>query len=198
MSIVIDGSANDVFNRYGIQYFYHITHISNVDSILEHGLYAHLNAYKKRDISNQSVNARRASREPIFRNPIHSYVPFYFNPKNAMLYVKQDIQENLVILAFKRDILLDESAIFTDGNAAVGSTRFFDDLNDLSRLNWNCLNAPRWNGFPDGKRERMAEVLVHGHVDSNSIAKIICYTKSAKRALNGLFDNVSVDRNYYF
>ena len=66
-----------------------MTHINNLDSIIRNGLYPHNNTYKKTDISNVDVNDRRVRLEPIYHKQIHSYVPFYFNPRNAMLYRNQ-------------------------------------------------------------------------------------------------------------
>ncbi len=146
-----------LFDVYGIDAIYHMSHIDNVASILKYGLLSHDISYNKRltkrDISDISVNSRRTKREPIYGQSIHSYVPFYFNPKNAMLYRRRDIQENIVLFAFDRELIAEAGVLFTDGNAASGDTRFFYRFEDLSQLHWNCLHANSWNSYPDGKRE---------------------------------------------
>ena len=68
--------------KYDINHIFHMSHIDNVESILKNGLFAHDNKFKKVDISDCDVNSRRSRIEPVYKKPIHSYVPFYFNPKN--------------------------------------------------------------------------------------------------------------------
>jgi len=188
---------NNPFVRYPINYFYHMTHIDNVASILKYGLLSHANSLVKQDISNHSVNSRRARREPINGKRIHSYVPFYFNPKNAMLYARKEIQKDIVILVFDKSIFFEEGAIFTDGNASADATRFFNNPKDLDRLNWNCiLYFEYWNNFVDGKRQRMAELLVPNRVSSSKIVKIICSNSATKRVLERL-TNIRIEVNPY-
>jgi len=188
---------NDPCVYYGINYFYHMTHIDNVASILQHGLFAHANSLVKQDISNPSVNSRRARREPINGKSIHSYVPFYFNPKNAMLYARKDMQKDIVILVFDKSIFFEYGTIFTDGNASADATQFFNNPNDLDRLNWNCLfYSEYWNDFVDGRRQRMAELLVPNRVSSDKIVKIICSNMDTKRVLERL-TNISIEVNPY-
>ncbi|HKJ33293.1 MAG TPA: DarT ssDNA thymidine ADP-ribosyltransferase family protein, partial [Balneolales bacterium] len=78
----------------GVDYLYHMTHLANLNGILEKGLLSHNKAHKKgllaQDISDSTVNNRRVK--------IHNYVPLYFNPKNPMLYRRRNIQDELVIL----------------------------------------------------------------------------------------------------
>jgi len=46
-------------NSHSIEAIYHMTHIDNIDSILDGGLLSHDNSQVSVDISNQEVNARR-------------------------------------------------------------------------------------------------------------------------------------------
>lgn len=86
-------------------FIFHMTHIENLQSIFEHGLLPHNNLYKKQDISNIEVNCRRRRLDPIYKRSLHDYVPFYFNPRNAMLYsVQSKYKDEIVILKFRRDI----------------------------------------------------------------------------------------------
>jgi len=65
-------------DTYNVKALYHMTHIDNLYSILKYGLLSHGNQFQKEDISNREVNSRRSVRDPLFRRPLHSYVPFYF------------------------------------------------------------------------------------------------------------------------
>ncbi len=184
-----------------VEYLYHMTHIDNLTSILEYGLLAHGNSHQKEDISNQEVNSRRSIKDPYYHHPLHSYVPFYFNPRNAMLYVQGDYQDEIVILEVNRELIAEEGALFTDGNAAAGGTHFSNDLSELDMIDWRCVNAKYWNDFRDGKRKKMAEVLVPNHVGIEKIEAILCNNEK----LQGKIDKLTkgrvqsfIDKKLYF
>ena len=77
-----------------------------------------------------------------------------------MLSVRRTLQSSIVVLYVNRCVLHRSGVVFTDGNAASGATRFFSDLRDLKKIDWECLNAASWTDFKDGKRKRCAEVLI--------------------------------------
>ncbi len=171
----------EVLEPLGLKYVYHMTHADNLVPIFfTDRLYPHGNPYQVRDISDKDVNDRRKRYDPIFYRPIHSYVPFYFNPKNSMLYKRRGEQDNIVIFAMNIEIVLIEGSIFTDGNASSFSTEFFEDPWDLHKLDWDCINAETWYDKEDCKRKRMAEVLVPDCVPLNKVEKIICNNEETK------------------
>jgi hypothetical protein len=59
---------------------------------------------------------------------LHEYVCLYFNPRNPMLFKRQDQQEDLVILGIEPLLLLEKDVYFSDGNAAAQLTKFYHDL----------------------------------------------------------------------
>ena len=77
-----------------------------------------------------------------------------------MLFSIRSVTEELAILYFDKSVMLFPGVIFTNGNAASGSTKFFDDLENLDQLDWEILRAEYWSEFFDGRRKRCAEVLV--------------------------------------
>jgi hypothetical protein len=171
--------ANErILDKYNIKYLYHMTHKDNLDNILKNGLQSHNfarnNGLLKNDIADNEVNRRRTRPEPIYRRSVHDYVPFYFNPKNPMLYCRKNLQDNIVMLAIDRKLLFQNNALFTNGNAAADATHFYNNIQDLKMLNWNCIVAQSWADLPDGKRERCSETLVYPDVSIQSIQKIFC------------------------
>jgi hypothetical protein len=53
---------------------------------------------------------------------------------------------------------------FTDGHAEMAFSNFFDDLNDLDKVDWTVMKSKYWHdtdSAPDRKRRRQAELLVH-------------------------------------
>ena len=195
---------------FGIKTISHMTHIKNLETILSHGLYAHNNPYKVTDISNTEVNDRRSVPEPVYNKPIHDYVPFYFNPRNAMLYRNQcHFGEDIIILGFSQDIILEENVLFTNNNASAGSAVFTNDasmLLDSKFINWDTVFSRRWVNY--GYRDEatmqmmMAEVLVPKHVKSDKIKVIYCQCSSMKEKIEQNFElrgiKVVVDTSKFF
>lgn len=166
--------SETILDKYGIHNLFHMTHIDNLPSILQHGLLPHGNRHQIKDISDCDVNNRRARPEPVYHQPIHSYVPFYFNPRNPMLYYRKDMQDDIVILVLKRELMLSKKCLFTDGNASADHTKFANELEDLHFIDWKCIHGKYWNDFADGKRKKMAEVLVPDMVSIENIEGILC------------------------
>jgi hypothetical protein len=192
--------------QYQISYLYHITHKNNLGNILESGLLSHNEAHRglnQIDIADNEVNNRREKREPVFNRSLHDYVPLYFNPKNPMLFRRKNIQNDIVILAIEKNLLLDQNVLFTDGNAASKTTSFYNTINNLSLLNWKCINSEYWNDYQDGKRIKCAEVLVYPKIEIASIKKIYCNNQIT---LNFIRTNINanihidseINNNFYF
>jgi len=119
----------EILKQYHIATIDHMIHIDNLDTILQYGLFSHNNPYKKIDISNKEVNSKRIKIEPIYHKSIHNYVPFYFNPRNAMLYRNQQVfGENIIILGFYNKIICKDNVIFTNSNAVAKSSIFTNDI----------------------------------------------------------------------
>ncbi len=160
----------------------HMTHINNLDSIFKYGLLAHNNPFKKIDISNTEVNSRRDKKENIYGRKVHDYVPFYFNPRNAMMYRNKD--EDVVILAFSRKLLIRDNVLFTNKNAAVSNVEFYNNINDLKIIKWKMLSSNSWYGRADEvKQVMMAEVLVPDKVSINDLLGIYCKDNITKQIL---------------
>lgn len=199
-----------ILNDLKINAFYHMTHINNLDSIIRNGLYPHNNTYKKTDISNVDVNDRRVRLEPIYHKQIHSYVPFYFNPRNAMLFRNQKkFGNSIVILQFKNSLIDINNSIITNANASADNTLFTSNvnhLNDQNFINLSNVFADSWNNYGNPnyqiKQTMMAELLIPIVVKNNYIEKIICIDFQMKKFIdlniytNGI--NVVVDREKYF
>ena len=199
-----------VLEKCGIETIDHMTHIDNLETILAHGLYAHSNPYKQTDISNKEVNDRRSKLEPVYHKSIHDYVPFYFNARNAMLYRNQcHFGEDIIILGFEQDIILEENVLFTNNNASSGSASFTSDASELldsTFIDWDIVFSNRW--VHGGERDTatmqmmMAEVLIPKHVKSSKIQVIYCQSSSIKDKIEHNFElngiKVVVDTNVFF
>ena len=177
------------FQRYKVNYLYYLAHMDNMPSIHEHGLLSHNRAHSggfvRQDIADQNVIALRAEKL-VFGRPLHDYVPLYFTPKGPMLYRRQEMQNDIAILCLDSELLLEEGVVFSDGNAASLYTKFFADVANLDRLDWNCIRNEWWNRFEYGRRKRCAEVLAPGWIPFERIARIIVRTEGTRHRLKGI------------
>lgn len=186
-----------LLNDFGIQYLYHITHKTNLENILQNGLLshnmAHSRGFTRTDISDEKVNRRRSK--------VHDFVPFYFNPKNPMLYKRKNMQSEIVILCVDRNLFKTDLK-FTDGNAASNSTNFYSNIKDLGKLNWSIINSEYWSDFIDGKRIRCSEILIPNEVKTGSIKKVFCFNSETEDYVKnkvGCFDiSVTINKDFYF
>ena len=160
----------------------HMTHIDNLDSIFQNGLLAHNNPYKRKDISNTEVNNRRTKREYIYGKSLHSYVPLYFNPRNAMMYKNRN--ENIVILSFDTILLRKQGVLFTNKNASTNSVKYYQSVQYLKQLNWEYIMAQSWYGkIEEVKQVMMAEVLVPNKINIKYLKGIYCKDHVTKEML---------------
>lgn len=170
-------------------HLYHMTHIDNVAGILRHGLQAHINKHKLKDISNSDVNIRRLKKETVNSKSIHSYVPFYFNARNAMMFqVQKQHGDQIVVLGYDKRLICHQGSVYSDGNAAADVTKFFDELSILCEHDWGDIFSSNWVNYGNVdsnlKRKMMSEVLIPDAVSASELRVIYCASLSAKRRIN--------------
>lgn len=162
---------------------YHITHIRNLPSILEQGCLWCDNERLARGlttvgIAHQAIKDRRARRQvPVCKHgTLADYVPFLYAPRSPMLYsiYKGNVEGYsegqspvLHLVAFAESAARANLPFaFTNGHAEMATSRFFEDLTDLDKVDWAIMQATYWHDTPeDGTRKwrRQAEFLVHNH-----------------------------------
>lgn len=201
--------------NYKIQYFEHMVHYKNLESIFQNGLLSHNAAYEKglvkEDISMNDVQERRKRRKIRVKDKVisvHDFVSFYFNTRNPMLYKRRSIQTDLVILLVGTEILDWDYTIFTNGNAASSATKFFKGKSKIEKLPLDVIFRRSWNDDdPEIKREnvrkRCAEVLAYPEVAPSVIKKIICPNKTVYDFVQGIRTkpnhiDVTINQNYFF
>ena len=170
---------------------FHMTDYNNLKNILLHGLQNHYNAYKKVDISDREVNDRREKVEHIYGRKIHDYVPFYFNPRNAMLYKNRN-NARVIILGFDVRVIKDhqDDFLISNRNASADDAKFskyLPDLQNTNFINFNDVFSQRWcnNGirYDDIKQKMMAEILINDVVYSRYIRSIYVKDQISKKAI---------------
>lgn len=185
----------------GVLKLWYMTHIKNIASILEYGILSHSDAEKKVghvDISDHDVQRWRTRLEPLYKRPLHQYAPTYINIRNPMLYVRRGLNEKLCLLEVSLDVLRENNFVFTDGNAASRSTRFYNSLHHLQDLPWDVLNSSYWNDFPDGRRKRCAEFLIYPKIDPEFIKTIHCFSINSVRFIANVKADVRLSTHMFF
>ena len=196
----ISGASGKILGEF--EFLYHMTHIHNLESILKSGMLAKSILTRDRlsivDISDPSVQDKRDRIEPVHNRSIHEYVPFYLSPRNPMLFKRREIQDDIIILGVSTQVLVTLSHLFTDGNAASGSTTFSQNETVLAG-SLDVLRAKYWLDYEDGKRRKCAEVLVHSHVDPTYIETIACSNGNTLAQIKALTKiRTVVDKSHYF
>ena len=148
-----------------------------------------------RTIHNVDIQGRRRMRRipcgP--RGVVHDYVPFYFgylSPMMLQLKTGQvpgynEGQRPLIYLVSTAQAVRQQGIgfVFSDGHGLAEFTRWFDDLSDLDKVDWNVINLRYWrdtNDDMDRQRRKQAEFLVHRFCDWSLIHKIVVVDEEMK------------------
>lgn len=205
--------------RYGIELFYHLTHVDNLASILKHGILCkneveqkELNYTRIDDPEIQELRGRRDCQGRIFY--LHDFVPLFFTTRPPMLFriavdEKLPNQRDIIYIAIDPLVILKPESRFSDGNAASSRTKFYSSPEELSKLNREVIFADTWND-PDEKikeerrRIKGAEVLIYYRISPIYFKRV--YTADNRRKLRaleavkqaGLDLEVELKPNFYF
>lgn len=165
--IIIGSNNKNILNQYNIKSFYYITHIENLNSILEKGIFCKnlMEDKSHKDISNGAVQRKR--------NGWHNYVPLFFADNTPMLYcVIKSYKNNIILLEIDKDIAFEKNMRFSDGNIACGGTKIYDKLDDLEQLDWSIIFNRKPACSKEWKRKRSAELLIPDKMNVSYISNI--------------------------
>lgn len=192
---------------------FRITHRDNVRWIVENGL--HCRRSNRLDpnfvsIGNESLIEDRRQ-VPVGIPPggtLSDYVPFYFTPHSMMLYniktgyhgIRQRRNDEIIFIVSSLHKLLQDGIrfVFTDRHARLDSACFYDDLDELDRIDWKILQQRDFKRDNNdlGKLERyQAEALVHRHLPMTSVLGIVCYNAGERDRIGQLAENAGFSLN---
>ncbi len=184
---------------------YHIVHVDRLSSIINSdGLWCDAEMVKHAELGTtigmSTIKSRRLNELTLDSHPglyVGACVPFYFCPRSIMLYlIYQGNHSELTYRGGQGPIVhleIDLQAAvqwanvsnrrwaFTLSNAG---SRFFEDRNDLARLNeidWTAVQATSWHSCKEGKQ---AEFLIEtsfpwGLVERIGVVSQATYTQTA-------------------
>jgi hypothetical protein len=177
---------------------FRITHIDNVDWDLKHGLQCRSSSLENpnfRNIGNLDLIGKRKNWiVPIPpRGTLSDYVPFYFTPRSPMLYNIRTGHNGIVQVPMKEIVIYGTSLrsldaegikfVFTNQHAKLVTAEYFDDLEDLKRIDWSILANSDFKYDPTDPRKMdryQAEALIHQQLPCSLLGAIVCYNESAK------------------
>lgn len=163
--------------RSEIKELHYITHITNVSSILEHGILCQQMAqdhYKSHlSIGDPKIKKIRENKKISGSFHLCHYANLFFCARNAMMYriLKEGYKDNLTVLRVSPGILDLENVIVTEINAAISESSqehsvdqglHLVDYDEVFALSWQDEETEQ--GRQHKKERMMAEVLVRGFV----------------------------------
>ncbi len=179
-----------------------IVHRDNLPWILDNGLHCgncHVRSSHWINIGNTELISKRANHlVPLAPfGTLNDYVPFYFTPFSVMLKnihsgrggVKKRENDEIVILVSSLHRIQQAGLpfLFTNSHAYYRWANFFNNLNDLDKIDWSLLQHRDFRRDPDdpSKFERyQAEALIHQHCPVSCLLGIICYTEQVKQQID--------------
>jgi hypothetical protein len=150
---------------------------------------------------------------------VHDYVSFYFGYLSPMLFQLKTGrvsgynkgQEPLIYLVSAAQIVADAGIgfVFSDGHGIAAFTDWYDDLQNLGRVDWDVIYQKYWrdtNEDMDRQRRKQAEFLVYRFCDWQLINEIAVCNMSVKRRVEDILDqfssgmhrNVVIRKNWYY
>ncbi|QIN80504.1 DUF4433 domain-containing protein [Rubrobacter marinus] len=182
---------------------YHFTHAKNLPAILPAGRLrckARLpNGDQLVNVSHDNIQERRRNKQ-VDCEPgsiLHDYVPFYFATRSPMMYViskggVEGYDSNTMPLIYLVSSVrrVQEEAlkfVFSDGHPVVKLSRFYNNLNDLDKVDWQVMGSTMWTdteAYPDRRRRRQAEFLVHDSFPWSAVEFLAVRHTEVKRRLD--------------
>ncbi len=204
-------------------YLYHIAHIDKLSSIISHGLLSDSivsqNQFGGTVIGLSHIKQRRLTELTLSCYPnlyVGECVPFYFCPRSVMLYMINQGNSDLTYNGGQSDIIhlrfdMHECVqwaianrrrwVFTSTNAG---SRFFEDYNnlsDLSLLDWNAISSRYWSSCRDQKQ---AEFLIENSISWNLVKEIGVDNQAMLNRVNVLLvgqthrPHVRIQQDWYY
>lgn len=199
-----------------------ITHRHNLPWLLANGLHSGNSSVQSSDwicLGNPELITKRSNRQvPIPPHGVlNDYIPFYFTPFSVMLKnintgwggIQKYDNLDIIFLVSSLPHLQQQNIpfLFTDSHAYHQYANFYEDVNNLDKIDWTILQQRDFRRDPNdpGKFERyQAEALIHRHCPISGLLGIICYTDELQTEIEQLVAQhnsplkVHQRRNWYF
>ncbi len=194
-------------NRADITELHFITAISNVPSILGHGILSHVRADQldHDSVAMQEIQEIRANKQIPGAGCLHEYANLYFDAHNPMLSKCRNRNNEICVLVISHTVLELQGVIVSTQNASSDYTSFWPVNDGLARIDQERVYARYWTqgDYYDRirhKSEKCAEVLVPGCVEPRFIIGAYVANQVAFDAFQALNSGltVSIRGNMFF
>ncbi|MDM7924921.1 MAG: DarT ssDNA thymidine ADP-ribosyltransferase family protein, partial [bacterium] len=163
-----------------IKSLFYITHIDNVKSILDNGVFSHQLMEERglpfTPIYDMDIVSNRKHKHTPSGKSLWNYANVYFQARNPMLYrvVLEKDYKNLAVVALKPSILQIPGAFITNGNAANEITAFYDYKSGMKVISdiWSTIMGEWWNSLDGSKRRIMSECLIPERIPADYIHSV--------------------------
>ena len=201
---------------YTSRFIFRMVYFSNLEFILQHGMYTKNSPMQDPNYVNigdvqlieQRLNFQVKCDPP--GGDLGDYIPFYFGGHSPMLLniktgyrgVQQRPQDELIYIVCQiaTIVSLCPEWCFTDGHAKNHITDFFNNVDDLSHIDWNIVRDQYWRNDEndmDRMRKKQAEFLVKNHVPVSCIAGIIVKTAAREKYVKKILERLHLDISIY-
>ncbi|MCQ2416631.1 MAG: DUF4433 domain-containing protein [Oscillospiraceae bacterium] len=167
---------------------YNIMPISNIRSVLEHGILSNklANRILHQSVAMAEVQERRDNIEIPNGRKLHRYANLYFDARNPMMYLRK--AEDICVLNIMPEILDFEGVVISDCNAASRYARFYEASEAFTHLDYDLIYARDWRDddlfkYQKKKSVKCAEALIPERIAPEFISSAAVKTAADKKRL---------------
>jgi len=201
-----------------------LMHIDNLSVCIQRGGLHAPNSVPKDGLPYKTIHNIEIQHERQLRHipcgpkgTIHDYVPFYFGVRSPMLYQlctgqveNYDEGQDPLIYAVSTAQAVSQANIpfvFSDGHGIAAYTEWFDDLAELTNVDWDTVDAKYWYCTmedPDRQRRKQAEFLVYQFCPWDLVQEIGVINDATKTKVLGIMAQfgkttpVQICRQWYY
>jgi len=187
-----------------IRELYYITHIDNVQSMLQKGILSHERVenenIKYTPIYDEKIVSNRREIKVLDGRSLWSFANLYFKARNAMLYrvLCQKNPDDIIVLGIRKDILNRRDIFVTTGNAASSYSEILppSHLKKVLRIVGDIMKKDYWTEADGSKRETMAECLVPDSVPPEYIQTIFVTSHKTMDKVKDMLQSSNLSLSY--
>src|SRR5690606_28295696 len=129
---------------------------------------------------------------------IRDYIGFYLGPRSPMLYrihtgwnVDRTPQQDIIYLVATAQAVARARLgfVFTDRHSLAAVASFYDNLEQLDRIDFEAAYAEQWNAtpdHPDRQEKKQAEFLIHREAPLGVLAGIATASEAVALHVAGI------------
>ena len=189
-------------DRSDVKELYFISLISNIQSIIEHGILSHNQSVQlphDDSIAMQEMQEKRKIKKiPGTNKKLHDFANLYFDAHNPMLSKRRDQNDEICVLRINAEVMDLPNIIIADQNASSDYVRFYPVPKGLMAIDKDMVFARYWthrdNQFEEWahKSIKCAEVLVPDKIEPQYILGAYVANQPALDAFKKLRTDLTV------